>query len=56
MGDLGCSKKSTKNKSVNRSWDKRSESINVRPISPVIRLGVQNPGKKALKESGEYPP
>jgi len=31
LGNLGCSKKSTKNKLVNRSWDKRSESDHVRP-------------------------
>jgi len=31
LGNLGCFKKSTKNKLVNRCWDKRSESVNVRP-------------------------
>ena len=31
LGNWGCSKKSTKNKSVNRSSDKQSESVDVRP-------------------------
>ena len=29
LGNLGSSKKSTKNKLVNRNWDKRSEGVNV---------------------------
>jgi len=31
LGNWDCSKKSTKNKLVNRSWDKQSESVNVWP-------------------------
>jgi len=31
LGNWGCSKKSTENKWVNRSLDKQSESVNVRP-------------------------
>jgi len=33
LGNLGCSKKSTENILVNRSWDKRSESVKVWPHS-----------------------
>jgi len=33
LGNLNCSKKSTKNKQVNRNWDKRTYSVNVRPLS-----------------------
>ena len=31
LGHWGCSKKSTENKLVNRSSDKQSESVNLRP-------------------------
>jgi len=31
FGNRGCSRKSTKNKLVNRSWDKQSQSVNVWP-------------------------
>jgi len=53
LGNLGCSKMSTKQKSVNRSlsWDKRSESFNVRPFSS-DSVGYSPPEKerKSLAE------
>jgi len=35
-----------------RSWEKQSESVNVQPYSPVIRLGLRHPRTK--QESTEY--
>ena len=38
-----------KNYNTQRSWDKESESVNVRPYCPVIKLGLRAPRKKERK-------
>jgi len=44
LGNWGCSKKSTKNKLVNRSSDKQSESVNVPPKRMAnTRLASEDP-------------
>ena len=40
MGNIGCSKKSTKNELVNRSWDKQSDSVTF-GLSQVEQIELQ---------------